>query len=417
MVGLIVLWGCGADSEASGGAVSARGAGAGTGSGTGVGTGAGTGTGTGTGAGAPGIIAIDTHVDTTQRMLDADDDIGGTLPGGHLDMPRMRAGGLSGAFFSIWVNPTRYPGERAWERALALIGAVRQVAERHPEAAAVCTTADEVRRAHADGKIALLMGVEGGHALGAPEEEGVYFERLRELHRLGVRYMTVTWSNDNALGHASTGDAPSRGLTPLGRRVVAEMNRLGIIVDVSHVSDRTFWDILEVTERPVLASHSSCRALADHPRNMTDRMIRAVSEQGGAVCINYYTQYIDVAYAGRRRALEAAHRERFDAVEDAHDHSWLRWAPRNALARELGPELGTPTLETLGAHFAHAAQVGSPEAVCLGSDFDGVGELPIGLDDVSFLPALRGELERRELPIRPIFGENVLRVLAAQSGT
>jgi len=385
------------------------------GSGLGSETGMGTGTGRGTGGGL-GVLALDTHVDTPQRMLDASDDIGSRLPGGHLDLPRMREGGLSGAFFSIWVSPTRYPGERAWERALALIGAVRRVAEQHPEAAAVCTTAEEVRRAHAAGKIALLMGVEGGHALGAPEDEDSYLERLRELHRLGARYMTITWSNDNALGHSSTGDAPSRGLTPLGRRVVGEMNRLGMIVDVSHVSDRTFWDILEVTTKPVLASHSSCRALADHPRNMTDRMIHAVSEQGGAVCINYYTQYIDVAYRARRRALEREHRPRFDAIEEAHEHSWLRWAPRNALARELDPELGTPTLETLGAHFAHAAEVGSPEAVCLGSDFDGVGELPVGLDDVSFLPALRAELERRELPVRPIFGENVLRVLAAQTG-
>jgi membrane dipeptidase len=362
------------------------------------------------------VLAIDTHVDTTQRML-AGDDIGARMPDGHLDLPRMREGGLSGAFFSIWVSPSRYPGEAAWERALALIGAVRRLAERHPEAAALCTSAEEVRAAHAAGRTALLMGVEGGHALGAAEDEAVVLERLRELHRLGVRYLTITWSNDNALGHASTGDHPERGLTALGRRVVREMNRLGMIVDVSHVSDRTFWDILEVTERPVLASHSSSRALADHPRNMTDAMIRAVGEGGGAVCVNFYTQYIDAEYRAARRAVEREHRAELRALREAHEHSWQRWADVNRRVRELAPELEVPTVRTLGAHFARVVEVAGPEAACLGSDFDGVGELPVGLEDASRLGALRAELERRDLPVRPIFGANVLRVLAAQGGT
>src|SRR5690606_24080405 len=160
-------------------------------------------------------------------------------------------------------------------------------------------------------------------------------------------YLTITWSNDNALGHSSSGAHPERGLTPLGRRVIGEMNRLGMIVDVSHVSDRTFWDILEVSARPPLASHSSARALADHPRNMTDAMIRAVGERGGAVCVNYYTQFLDRDYARRRRALERAHRDEFRAIRHAHRHSWQRWAPTNRLARALDPTLAPPTLETL----------------------------------------------------------------------
>ncbi|HJL18901.1 MAG TPA: dipeptidase [Sandaracinaceae bacterium LLY-WYZ-13_1] len=358
---------------------------------------------------------MDTHVDTTQRML-AGDDIAERMPDGHLDLPRMREGWLDGAFFSIWVSPDRHPGEEAWAHARALIGAVRALAEEHPDEAALCTSAEEVRRAHADGKTALLVGVEGGHALGTPEDEETVLARLRELHALGARYLTITWSNDNALGHASTGDHPERGLTELGRRVVREMNRLGMIVDVSHVSDRTFWDILEVTERPVLASHSSSRALAEHPRNMTDRMIRAVAEQGGAVCINYYTQYIDTEYRRRRRAVQRAHRGRFRALREEHEHSWQRWRDANALARELDPELDPPTLRTLGAHFEHVVEVGGPRAACLGSDFDGVGELPDGLADVSDLGALREELERRDLPVAAIFGRNVLRVLEAQQG-
>ncbi len=363
----------------------------------------------------PAPIAIDTHVDTPQRMLDAGDDIATRLANGHIDLPRMREGGLSGAFFSVWVDPGDYPGEAAWERALALARAIRSVAERHPDQAAICTSADEVRRAHADGKIALLIGVEGGHALGNPRSDEVILERLRELFALGARYMTITWSNDNRLGHSSGGAHPERGLTELGRRVVREMNRLGMIVDVSHVSDRTFWDILEIAERPVLASHSSCRALADHPRNMTDDMIRAVGERGGAVCIHYSTQFIDTRYAARRRALERSHAERFAQLRREHARPWERHPHDNALARELDPELEPPTLATLGDHFAHVAELAGAQSVCLGSDFDGVGELPVGLDDVAHLPALRAELERRGLPIDSVFGENVLRVLAAQS--
>lgn len=361
------------------------------------------------------ILAIDTHVDTPQRMLDAGDDLAERLPGGHLDLPRMREGGLTGAFFSVWVDPRDHPGEAAWERALALTHAIRAVAERHPDRAALCTSADEVRRAHAEGKIALLIGVEGGHALGDPRSDDVILERLRQLHALGARYLTITWSTDNRLGHASTGAHPERGLTALGRRVVREMNRLGMIVDVSHVSDRTFWDVLEVSERPVLASHSSCRALADHPRNLTDAMIRAVAEKGGAVCVNFYTQFIDTAYAARRRALEHRHQPRFAELRRAHPRAWERWTHQNALARELDPELAPPTIARLGEHVAHVVEVAGAHAACLGSDFDGVGELPLGMDDVSDLPALRAELERRGLDVAPIFGENVLRVLAAQT--
>ena len=204
------------------------------------------------------------------------------------------------------------------------------------------------------------------------------------------------------------------GLTDLGRRVIREMGRLGMIVDVSHASDRTFWDIMEVTERPVLASHSSARALAQHPRNMTDPQIRKVAEGGGAVCINFYTRYIDGAYARRRATLEWRERARFGAIEESEEGSWVDRGTRAfALARELDPELEPPTVATIADHIAHVVAVGGPEAACLGSDYDGVPELPLGMGDVSDLGALRAELEERDIPVRPVFGGNVLRVLAA----
>jgi len=362
----------------------------------------------------PPIIAIDTHIDTTQRMLDDDDDIAEGVEGGHVDLPRMREGGLTGAFFSIWVNPRRFEGEAAWERALALIGAVEKLAEEHPDVAAICRTADEVRAAAREGKAALLMGVEGAHALGTDDPE-LALSRIATFHERGVRYMTITWSTDNPLGHSSTGDHRSQGLTELGRQAVREMNRLGMIVDVSHVSDQTFSDIMDVTERPVFASHSSARSLSDHPRNMSDAMIRRVGEAEGAVCVNYYSQFIDVAYRDRRRALEQEHADRFDALAEEHDRYMDRGAAELALALEIAPDIDPPDVGTLGAHFAKVVELGGPTAACLGSDFDGIPELPAGMDDVADLGALRAELERRGLPIRPIFGENVLRILSAQS--
>ena len=357
------------------------------------------------------FIAIDTHVDTTQRMLDDGDDPFDSLEGGHLDVPRMREGGLTGAFFSIYVSPSRIEGDdERWERALALTRRVREVVAAHPDEALLCTSAEDVRRAARENKIAVLMGVEGAHALGSSDPETV-LSRVRELHALGNRYMTIAWSIDSPLGHSSSGAHPERGLTELGRRVVREMNRIGMIVDISHVSDQTFWDVMDVTEKPVIASHSSARALADHPRNMRDDMIRRVAQGGGAVCVNYYTQYIDADYRGRRRAIEFRRKREFRGLEEQYP-SWVdRGQAAFEIAQRLDPDLNPPTLRTLGAHFDHIIEIGGPGAACLGSDFDGVPELPVGMQDVSDLGALREELERRELPVRAIFGENLLRVL------
>jgi microsomal dipeptidase-like Zn-dependent dipeptidase len=224
------------------------------------------------------ILAIDTHSDTTQRMLDEDADLSQRLPDGHVDLVRMQEGGLGGVFLSIWVDPRKYRGERAWRRTLSLIGAVEELVRDHPEQAALCTTGAEVRAAFAAGKAAILMGVEGAHGLGTSDVEEA-LDRTRQLYRRGVRYMTITWSTDNDFGHSSTGRQPLMGLTDAGRSLVAELNTLGMIVDVSHVSDATFEDILGITTRPVLASHSSCRDLAAHPRNVTDAMIRPHRQQ------------------------------------------------------------------------------------------------------------------------------------------
>jgi membrane dipeptidase len=265
-----------------------------------------------------------------------------------------------------------------------------------------------------DDKVAMLIGVEGGHALGTADER-VAIERLRELHRLGARYMTMTWTNDNPLGHASSGAHPELGLTDLGRTVVREMNRLGMIADVSHVSDRTLVDVLEVSTRPVLASHSSARALADHPRNVTDEMIRQIAAGGGAVCVNHFSQFLDSDYARRRRRVERNHRDRFRALDEENEH-WYERAPLAfALAQELDPALDPPDVTTLADHIEHVLRVGGPGAACLGSDFDGVQDQPIGLEDASKLGNLRAELERRGVDVRAVFHGNTLRVLDGQT--
>ena len=346
-------------------------------------------------------------------MLDDGDDLSGRLRGGHLDLPRMREGGLSAVFMSIWVDPRRYRGERAWRRARALIATVRTFVEGHPDEVSLCTSGDEVRAAFRAGRIGILMGVEGAHALGTREPRQAR-ERTRWFYEQGVRYMTLTWSNDNAFAHSSGGRHRDEGLTDAGRELVAQMNELGMIVDVSHVSDASLRDVLGVTRRPVLASHSSARALADHPRNIDDAGIRAIAAGGGAVCANYYTQFLDADYRRARRRLERRHAEAFQAIRERLPKP-QRGAALNALARELAPELVPPPIETLAAHIEHIVSVGGSGAACLGSDFDGVGELA-GMADVSDLPGLRMALVRRELPLRAILGENVLRVLDAQHG-
>lgn len=359
------------------------------------------------------ILAIDTHSDTTQRMLDEDADLSQRLPDGHVDLVRMREGGLGGVFLSIWVDPRKYTGERAWRRTLQLIDAVEDLVTEHPDQAALCTTSDEVRAAFAAGKAAILMGVEGAHALGTSDMEEA-LDRTRLLYRRGVRYMTITWSTDNDFGHSSTGREPQLGLTDAGRTLVTELNTLGMIVDVSHVSDATFEDILGLTTKPVLASHSSCRDLAAHPRNVTDAMIQRIAANGGAVCLNFYAQFLDATYRAGRRRVQRMHPDEFRTLQEEHTHYRPRATVGRTLAQQLDPTLVYPTVERLADHIAHVVEVAGPGAACLGSDFDGVGELPAGMDDVADLPVLRAALEARRLPVAAVFGENVLRVLDAQ---
>ena len=300
------------------------------------------------------------------------------------DLARMRRGGLDAQFFSIWVAPRYYDPETpglATRRALAMLEAVHEQVRRHPEALALAVTADDVRRIADGGRLAVLLGLEGGHAI--EDDLGT----LRRYQALGVRYMTLTWSFSHGWADSSGGERLHGGLSDFGREVVRAMNALGMIVDVSHASDETFWDALEATRAPVIASHSSARALAPHPRNLTDDMLRAVAANGGVVMVNFGGIFLDPRKVGSWRLAK----------------NWIRHA-------------GTlpTTLAMLADHVEHVARVAGPEHVGLGSDFDGTPFLPDGMKDVADLPNLTVELARRgwsDADLRKLLGANVLRVM------
>ncbi len=352
-------------------------------------------------------IIVDGHIDTPQRMLDMKADITGRLPDGHIDVPRMREGGLTAAFFSIWVD-ARYGRGTAFRRALDLIGAVRRLADSNGDVE-LATTADEVRAAAARGHIAALMGVEGGHAI----EHSL--ENLDSLYRLGVRYMTLTWNNGNDWAGSSTDPKRHGGLSSFGRQVVARMNRLGMLVDVSHVSDATFWDVVATSTRPVIASHSSCRALAHHPRNLSDDELRAIARNGGVVGINFYPVFLDEHFRDQYEELRRRLKPQTDSIRARH-----RGRPGESafevdkFVGQHAESLDVPTIDRLLDHIDHAVQVMGIDHVGLGSDFDGISVLPRPMKDATSLPELVRALGARgysDSDVRKILGENFLRVL------
>ena len=358
---------------------------------------------------SPTPIIVDGHIDTPQRMLDRRDDISARLADGHVDIPRMKAGGLTAAFFSIWVDERYGPGS-AFRRALALIGAVKTLADSNREVE-LATGADEVRAAAARGHIAALLGVEGGHAI----ENSL--EKLDSLYALGVRYMTLTWNNGNDWAGSATDARRPGGLTAFGKRVVRRMNVLGMLVDVSHVSDSTFWDVIATSTRPVIASHSACRALAHHPRNLTDEQLRALARTGGLVGINFYPVFLDDRFRHEYEALRQRLRPQTDSIRARY--RGRPGASAFAVDQFIGEQvagLDVPGIERLVDHIEHAVRVAGIDHVGLGSDFDGISVLPVPMKDAASLPLLVAALRGRgysESDVRKILGENFLRVLSA----
>ncbi|HEX3596675.1 MAG TPA: dipeptidase [Polyangiaceae bacterium] len=357
-------------------------------------------------------VVIDTHDDVTQRLMVAGSDLGASLPGAQTDIPRMRQGGLDAEFLSVWVAPMLYPGEKAYARSVQELDAIDAMISKNGSSAVLARTAADVRAAAATGKTAFLIGVEGGHSLGDASDEEL-LRRVRTFYDRGARYMTLTWSNSNRLGGSSGDAGKDRGLTPFGERVVHLMNDLGMLVDISHVSDATFTDAVRTSRLPVLASHSSSRALSPHPRNMTDDMLRAVRDNGGAVCINFGPEFLDADWNARWKAATST--ADIGAIVKAHPRDpeaaqAAIWEKFEALARTF-PEV--PASKVID-HIEHVAKVAGVDHTCLGSDFDGIPAGPAGLEDVSKFPVVTRELVARGFTpadVRKILGENVLRVL------
>jgi len=354
-------------------------------------------------------IVLDTHVDTPQRLLFEKFDLGKRDAEGHLDIPRMREGGLNAVFMSIW-TPSQVNGPKGVKRALDLIDAVREQVQRHSQELALATTAEEVRRARAQGKIAVLMGMEGGHMI--DDDLGL----LRIYAALGVRYLTLTHGSNTNWADSSTDDPKHNGLTPFGRSVVRELNRLGVLVDISHVSDKTFYDALEASRAPLIASHSSCRALCNHKRNMTDDMIRALAKKGGVIQINYNTGFLSQEYAEAYRRIADEIKAKDSEADKLYGENMAPVIRANERIRReftAAGKLPRVSWEKIVAHIDHVVKLVGVDYVGLGSDFDGA-TMPEGMEDCSKLERITEALLRKgysEADIRKILGENTLRVL------
>lgn len=359
-------------------------------------------------------IIIDGHADTPQRFVDEGFDLGSDAGTGHINLAKVRAGNLGAQFFSIWPDLERYRGHYP-RRTLELIDSVYQQVAQHPDRMMMAFTVDDILRAHREHKLAALMGIEGGHAI--DNSLGL----LRDYYRLGVRYMTLTHyeSTDWADSSGDIDDPNVKhhdGLTDFGVAVVREMNRLGMMVDISHVSDRTFYRTLAVSRAPVIASHSSSRALTHHARNMTDDMLRALARNGGVAMVNFNAPFVSEDF---RRAWEAQKPEFDKAIAAAQERDKATGRPftheeEAKLEREWAAKIPPPPLKLLIDHIDHMAQVAGVDHVGLGSDFDGLAALPQGIDSVADLPRITEALVQRGYTaeqIHKILGGNLLRVM------
>jgi membrane dipeptidase len=359
-------------------------------------------------------IVIDTHADTTQRMLDQDYDLASPLNGGHVNFEAAKKGNLGAEFFSIWVEPKLYQG-RYVQRTLDLIDAVYQQAAKHPDQMRMAYSPDDILAAHREHKLAALMGIEGGHSIDSD------IRILRDYYRLGIRYMTLTWSNSNGWADSS-GDATDasiphteNGLSEFGKDVVYEMNRLGMMVDISHVSDKTFYRTLIITRAPVIASHSSARALCNSPRNMTDDMLRAMNVNGGVVMVNFYSAFISEDF---RKAYLAQKPERDKATQAVFDKAKAEgrtptYAELDAVDKSFAAKIPRPPFSMLIDHIDHIAKVAGIDHVGIGSDFDGIPSTPEGIDSAADLPKITAALMQRGYSAADcdkILGGNLLRV-------
>jgi membrane dipeptidase len=354
-------------------------------------------------------IVVDTHADTTQRLMDGDFDLAARDPLGSVDIPRMKEGGVGAIFFSIWV-PSKVTGPIAARRATEQIQAVRNQVRKHSNDLALATSAGEVREVRKQSKILVLLGVEGGHMINN------HLSVLRKYFSLGVRYMTLTHSGNAEWADSSTDRPAHNGLNAFGKEVVREMNRLGMIVDVSHVSDKTFRDVLSVSQAPVIASHSDCRAVCDHPRNMSDAMIRELAAKGGVIQINFHVGFLSQEFRNAERADPKINQTiAIEVHKRCGDKEGCQLIEGDRITREYVEQGKLPRVDwtRIIDHIDHAVKVAGIDHVGLGSDFDGAN-MPFGMEDATKLPKITEALLRKgysEGDVKKILGENTLRLM------
>ena len=359
-------------------------------------------------------IVIDTHADTPQRFVDEHWDFTDHLDGGMLNYDSAKQGNLAAQFFSIWVDPGQYSANASIRRTLVLIDGILEEVRKHPDKLQLCLSSDDILAAHAKKKFGVLMGIEGGHSI--EDSLGV----LRDYYRLGVRYMTLTWSNTNHWADSS-GDiddakvAHHNGLTPFGKEVVQEMNSLGMMVDISHVSDKTFWDVIASSRAPVIASHSSSRALTHSPRNMSDDMLRAVAKNGGVVMVNFFPGFIDENWRKAWTGQAPERKKAQDALEAEYKAKGLPvpYTASDKIDREYAARIGRAPLDSLIDHFDHVAKIAGIDHVGIGTDFDGIPVPPAGIESAADLPKITAALMARGYTaedLHKLLGGNLLRV-------
>lgn len=352
------------------------------------------------------MLFYDSHSDTPSQLIRLRN-LGVDNPHAHVDFPKMKRGGVSGSFFALYTPPSMAP-DAATRYALEMVSAVYDAVDQNPDYAALAFSPEEARENLHGGLISIFMGMENG----APIQESLPL--LRTFYRLGVSYLTLTHNGDNAIADSAAEGNRWGGLSPFGRTVVKEMNELGMMIDLSHASDATFWDTLQLSEAPVICSHSCCRALCSHRRNLTDEMLQAIGEKEGYVGINFYPAFVSERFA--KEPSEAALMDEGDAVEERfiaepwNQERSLAWA---AMQDRMQEELWRPGAKEVADHIDHAVKLAGIDHVGIGTDFDGITVTPQGLENISKIGTLLDELRRRgysESQIEKVSGQNLMDV-------
>ncbi len=362
-------------------------------------------------------IVADTHNDVLQRAMNGED-LSVRTAKEHSDLVRMKEGGLDIEIFSIWAPPDKIP--HSYEYANTLIDSLESLVRRNPDKVGMAYNSEQIHTLVQNGKLAALMGMEGAHPIeDSLVDEAEELKELEHFYQRGIRYITLTWNNSVSWASSAKDETDTakqisfKGLTPFGEKIVRRMNELGIMVDVSHIGEKTFSDVMRVTSQPVIASHSSVYNICPHRRNLKDEQIRAIAKKGGVIFINFYSGFLDSTYFKKENVLRKKQQAEMDSLKEHTGEHWTEHEQEMSTKHTQEMDAIRPPLSLLIDHIDYVAKLVGVDYVGIGSDFDGVGSLPKEMDDITFLPNITRELLHRgyaERDIKKILGENFLRV-------